>query len=315
MSNYKFSGDILDDILQRAGETTDSTSDFYADAIRYMNRAYQSIYSGGSELDPTVDEAWWWLRKSSPGVLTLRPKKVGTATMTQDSDVVTLAAAVAVSMVGEFFKVDSFADVFRVKTHTAATTAVVLDSPYTGTAGAGQAWTSRIMEYTLATDVLRVIGPIRTYQNSEDTVKGVELNELERVYPLTLLNDSQPRLFAMVGEQKVRFSHSVTALTRGDYDYLFKPADLTDSGTEEPLVPESYRRIIADTALFFLHMDKNDNRASNTGLLAKNGLTAMGRENRRRLVRFGGHYGKVVPRAGVGQSQDPVRTQSGLIIG
>ena len=73
MANYTFSSDLVNDILFRAGEPIDGTSDFDSVALQYLNRAYQSVWSGGSEILPQINEQWWWLRKDDQGVLTLNP--------------------------------------------------------------------------------------------------------------------------------------------------------------------------------------------------------------------------------------------------
>ena len=61
MSNLQFSADILDDMLFRAGEPTDGTSEYESKALESLNRAYQALWMGGAELDTTINEDWWWL--------------------------------------------------------------------------------------------------------------------------------------------------------------------------------------------------------------------------------------------------------------
>ena len=68
MANLKTTTDILQDALFHAGEPQGTNSEYYNQALTYLNRIYQEICSGGSMLDPNIDEKWWWLRKSTPGV-------------------------------------------------------------------------------------------------------------------------------------------------------------------------------------------------------------------------------------------------------
>src|SRR3989304_5879373 len=92
MSNYTHSQDLVTDILFRNGEPTDGTSDFDSVALQYLNRGYQIVWTGGAELDPSLNEKWLWLRKNPPGVLTLEPRIVnGTVRVTKGSTAITFS--------------------------------------------------------------------------------------------------------------------------------------------------------------------------------------------------------------------------------
>jgi len=68
--------------------------------------------------------------------------------------------------------------------------------------------------------------------------------------------------------------------------------------------------------LYFLHTDKNDNRADGVGMLARSGLRAMARENRQRKTAVSRLMGKILPRqTELPQNVAPLRTEAGLIIG
>ena len=325
MANLRTSADLKANILFRAGEPTDGTSDFDAAALIYLNRAYQILWMGGAEFVPNIQEDWWWLRKSRPGILTIQPaidsSKVsvshGSANITFSS---APSPAIDLSLAsGWFFKTKNQADVFRVLTHTSGTTAATLDSVYTGTTATGASYLLFKAEYVLATDVLKIESPMRTYQDNLSEIDGVALSALERDYPLNNIQAGVPRRFAFVGERKVRFSHTGPSTTgnliRSEYDYLQRPADLTDA-TGEPLVPMAYRKTLSDLALTFLHMDKNDDRAGTVGGLAKAGIIAMSKENRQRQNAMSRTMGKIQPRQQwLPRNLAPLRTESGLIIG
>jgi hypothetical protein len=326
VANYTFSSDLLEDVLFRAGEPTDGTSDFDTTALRYLNRAYQIIWTGGGEFDESLNEEWWWLRKRPPGVLTLQPKiTAGTVQVTNGSASITFTAAPdpaldASTASGWFFKVDAHPDVFRILTHTSGNTAATLGSVYTGPTATAARYTLVKLEYPLATDVLRIFSPMRVQQGGRAEIEGRDVNALDRDYPLTHLQGGVPRAFAPVGERTVRMSHSGgasgTALIRAEYDYLRRPADLTDSGSEEPLVPQPYRKVLADMATFYLFLDKNDARAEGAGRLAQGGLRAMAREQRRRQQSTARTNGQILPRpSALPHYQTPPRTESGLILG
>lgn len=329
MANLTTSADILDDVLFRAGEPTDSTSDFYAAALRYLNRAYQTIWMGGGELDPSlVNTTWWWLRKATPGTLTLLPEiTTGTVLVTNNSTSITFSSAPPASVAGYHFKATDHGDVFRISAHTAAATAATLDAVYTGATTAAATFWLRKVEYDLASDVMNIIGPIRVYQDGVYDISMMEAREIDRMFPLATLDTGMPRAFATIGERltssdpmTVRFSHAggsggSTDLIRADYDYLALPSDLADD-TAEPLLPRQYRKILSDLAGAWVMTDKNDNRAPSLMGAAKAGLQAMARENRRRWQTAGSTMGHIYPRPNhLSAFAPPLRTSSGLIIG
>ncbi len=321
MANYQYSGDLVDDILWRAGEPTDGTSDFNAVALTYLNRAYQAVWMGGSEIDPSLQEEWWWLRKDPPGVLTLEPRiTTGTVNVQNNNTGITFSSAPASDLDNWFFQVDDHADVFRISAHTAGAAAATLDAVYTGDTNATASYKVFKLEYAIASDVLRLLSPMRIYQDSKREVDGVPLTELERRYPLYNVQSGVPELFAPITESKVRFNRyggtSSTDFMRTEYDYLYRPADLTDSGSQEPVVPRQFRKTLADAGVFFLFMDKNDNRASAAADLARAGLRAMKRENQHRWASMSRAYGKIMPRQqDLDEYRFPLRTESGLLIG
>ena len=325
MANYQYSADLVNDVLFRVGEPTDGTSDFESAALQYLNRAYQIIWTGGGEFDETLNEEWWWLQKRPPGVLTLQPKIVaGTVQVTNGSASLTFSSAPdpaldASTASGWFFRVQDHPDVFRVSTHASGAVAATLDSVYTGPTATAKSYVLAKLEYPLATDVLRMFSPMRVAQESRNEIEGRSLTSLDRDYPLRLIQGGVPRAFAPVGERAVRFSHtggaSGTKLIRAEYDYLRRPADLTDSGSEEPLVPQPYRKVLADMAAFYVFLDKNDGRAEGAGKLAQGGLRAMAREQRRRQQITARTNGQIIPRPDQLRRIEVPRTESGLILG
>jgi hypothetical protein len=279
---------------------------------------------GGAELDPTIQEDWWWLRKSPPGNLVLQPAIItGTVLVTNNSAAITFSSAPAVDLDNWFFKVDAHEDVFRISAHTAALAAATLDSVYTGTTTAAATYKVFKLEYDLASDVLRPIAPMRGFRAERQfKVGGMDIAALDDRMPLTITESGVPDAFAMVDENTVRFNRypgtASTDLLRLEYDYLYKPAALTDSGTEEPVVPIHWRHVLSDWATMWLFLDKNDDRVDGVGLAAKNGLRAMAIENRHKSgAMAGGALGQIRPRQDQYQRavRGPLRTAAGLIIG
>ena len=202
MANLTTSADLLDDALSRAGEKTDGTSDLNGDAIVFLNRAYQGIWSGGSEIDPTINEVWWWLRKDTQGVLTLNPViDAGTISVTNNSTSVTFSSAPAASMAGRHFKVDDHADVFIISAHTAAASGATLESVYTGDTDAAASFKSMELDYDLASDVLYLTAPLFAFQSGQHEIPIISLEELKRQWPLNQTGSGVPKNAAQMNTQ------------------------------------------------------------------------------------------------------------------
>ena len=336
MANLTTAADLLDDILFRAGELQtagDRTSDLATQALIYLNRVYQCICLGGGELLPDMAEEWWWLRKSPPGTVILEPSfATGTVSLTNNLTSGSFSAAPAASKAGWFLKVQGsspgHADVPRISTHTAAATAFTLDAVWTGDTGATYSYDCFKLEYELAaTDILRLISPFRQYRESdpEYDVDIIDALAMDAGYPVALVTSGTPSKAAVVKVDSsslhtLRFNRwggtAATELVRLEYDYLYMPAALTDAAGSIPAVPHYWRRVLADWALFFLHSDKNDERAAVVGAQAKAGLRAMERENQKKQGRVGRfQMGRISPRPADSSTQGVLRTSSGLIIG
>jgi hypothetical protein len=221
------------------------------------------------------------------------------------------------SVAGYFFRVTDAPDVFRISTHVAGAVGAVLDTVYTGDDDTTADYRLMKLEYDLATNALKVMAPMKISRDGRFDVLGCSLSEMERDYPLNLIEAGAPERFSMVDEDTVRFNRYGSDdgdLIRVDYSYMKRPDDLTNSATEEPLVPLTYRHVLADMALYFVLHDKDDTRAINIATQAKSGIKAMSNENRSRFT-MTGEMGRIFPRqANRGRSSVP-RTESGMILG
>lgn len=318
MANFQYTTDIKSDVLFRAGEQTDGTSDYDALVLRYINRAQMAIALGGCEFAPEINEDWWWLRKDPPGVLTLQaPYEDGDVVVVNNSTTITFSVPPTFSASGWMFR-STNGDVFRVISHVAGDPSATLDSVYTGLSGT-YAYTLFKVEYTLASDCLRIVGAMRGYADGQFRIDGCESQSLDRDWPLGLIEQGRPSRFAPVTETKVRFNRcGVTTnggLIRVEYDYLYRPADLTASVGEEPVVPKHFRYLLADMALFWLYLTKDDNRDQKLSQIAARGIEGMKRENDRKKVVYGTNFGRINARGGANADNAPLRTESGMIIG
>lgn len=334
MANYTTIEDLVDDVLFRAGENGNAASlagsDYYNAIVKYLNRAYQSIWNGGGELLPDISEQWWWLQAYGSGVLTLLPVfDDNTVQVSNNSTTITFSSAPQrsssnISVQGWHFKVDDHADVFRITSHTSGATSATLDSVYTGDNDTAASFRAFKIDYTLASDVAEINGPFRAYQSgfTGNRVEKIGPRELNDRWPMEQISSGVPQNYALIAQQSglwtVRFSHyggnSDTELIRLDYDYTAQPSDLTDAATA-PAIPREYRKILADWALYFVYQDKEDSRADAALALAQSGLRAMAIENRRRNTRTSRAYGRIFPRASDrSKLKGPLRTESGLIL-
>jgi len=156
MANFRTSQDIKKEVLARAGELTDGTSDFDARVMEHLNNAYHSLISGGNEFGPDVDEQWIWARSKRPAVLTLLPAvEDGTVTLTKGSTVGTFSSAPTDSQEGRYLKIEARDEYFRIRTHAAGGTAFEIDQEYTEDTGTFNFRSIRL-EYELSDDLVVV---------------------------------------------------------------------------------------------------------------------------------------------------------------
>ena len=250
MANLRTNSDLVQNILARSSEPPGTVSEFYSQAVVYYNQVYQSLCSGGNELDPDVDETWWWLRKATPGIVMLQPAfTAGTVALTTGDTTATFSApptdssGTPIGVQGWFLQPDAQQGaVYQVSSHTVGNAVATLDSPYAGQAATSSQHKTYKLEYTLAADCKEVIGPMRTQYDTPREISASEKVAMRRHYPIGRQDPDIPRLFAPVSEANsvltVQFSNYVTSLTRAEYDYIAMPVDLADD-SGEPLVPSN----------------------------------------------------------------------------
>lgn len=316
MANLQFSSEILNHGLFRSDEATDGTSDYDAQALIYLNQAYRSLYMGGNEFDVNSNEIWWWL-KATDNIIMQSSIKVGTVSVTLNNAAATLSISQSVDLAdGWYFKATDHADVFQISAHSG--TQLTLDSVYTGDTDTAAEYRLMKLEYDLSSATLKPIDKMRSFQDSFYKVEGIAESSFDDFYPLNLTESGVPDRFTMMGETRVRFntygSDTADELIRLDYDFLTRPADLTDSDSEEPLVPKQYRHILSTMIAYYLMVEKDDDRATLLFTEARRGIMAMRKENRSRWVMIG-EMGQIYPRPHLlNQFNRPKRTESGLIL-
>jgi len=171
--------------------------------------------------------------------------------------------------------------------------------------------------YTLSASVASIVAPMVGFRDNPRII-GLSPERMDELYPMPELTTGIPEAFALENTQTVRFSHGGRtdgASMRVEYRYRPVVADLYDSVASVPLVPLEWRHLLADMALTYLLLDKNDDRSNAIALSARTGLAAMLKENRRRIPKMDTLTGHIFPRASTMNTRSPLRTESGLIIG
>lgn len=135
MSQFRTTADILDEILQEAGEPTNGNSPYETLAITYANHALHAIIAGGSIHNLLVDEPWVWARARHPITLELQPAVTASFIATADSTAITFDSAPASSVEGWHFQTQGKSTVYKIMNHTAGATNAQLDSGFIDSTG------------------------------------------------------------------------------------------------------------------------------------------------------------------------------------
>jgi len=313
--------ELKEDVLFRASEPL-TGSQWDSKTLDYLNRTYRTLSTGASEFLPEYVEDWWWMRQDAN--LLLEPiYNTGTMLVTLGSTSITFNPAPAVSMVGRRLRItsgNSPPDLFIISAHTAASTAATLDGAFTGDTQATASFEIMKVEYALSSLVQVLMSPMAAFQ-MPNRIYGVSPERLDELFPTVRLRGGIPECFALEDERTVRFSHG--GRTDGKQmrvEYRYRPfvTDLTDSTASIPLVPTQWMHVLADMALVYVLLDKNDDRSNAAALGARSGLGAMLKENRRRNTKIDYLSGHIAPRQGLNRknpNSGPLRTETGLIIG
>lgn len=313
---YATAQDIHTHVLFRGFEAA-AGSKFDTVVLDYMNRSYQMLCTGVSEFLPEYIDDWWWLRRRA--TLTLSPVyETGSISLTAGSTALTFSIApIGYGFMNWMLKVEGHPEIFKIASHVADDTAAVLDSPWTGDTGAGLQFKLMKVFYDLEADTSSILSPMQGFR-SNPSIKGMSPERLDELYPISELSPGAPQAFSLETLTTIRMSHG--GLTEGKsckINYIYRPTVplLTNEASSIPLMPLEYRPILADMALTYLWLDKNDDRSNATALSARTALAAMLKENRRKLKKMGGEsVGHIYPR----QTQRGgrlLRTETGLIIG
>lgn len=226
---------IKNSVLFRCGELTDGTSAYDSKALEYINQIYRSILSGGNEFNLDLGKPWVWAKARTPGTLVLQTEYSGTAAVVNGSTSVTLSAAPAVSLKGQYFRVLDGGDFYKVLSHSG--TSVTLDAAYTSSTNAAASFKVYFLEYDLPQEIERLVGPMVVDKQQDfnapmdGLIYGVDMSNINESYPLKFIRGSIPTNFAQISRGannkiRVRFNDQAGSQTRVSFDYIPTYSDL-----------------------------------------------------------------------------------------
>lgn len=182
MAQFRTTADLVDSVLNRAGETTSGSSayDTNGDVLGFLNRVHFSLVAGGTvplgkDATVEIDETWPWAKASRPMVLELQPKiTTGTVTLTLGSEVGTFSSAPTVSVAGWYVQVTGVEGTYRIASHTASATGFELDGAWPLTSVSAGSFTLFKLDYDLIPEYL-VIDSTNNKLDFKKTSAGSEL--------------------------------------------------------------------------------------------------------------------------------------------
>jgi len=170
---------------------------------------------------------------------------------------VTVDATVTPTLLGAKSRFGSLDYACRITAHTAGTALITVDA-LADTLAAGTTTVIYQDEYTLASD----LGDL--YEGGLWVGDGTfvplwSLTRLLSTYPDPPSGQWPPSACARLTNRLIRLSHYPTSVERVEYHYATAPAD--PSGTGDLIIPQRWRWVLSDGALYFAYLLKSDKRA------------------------------------------------------
>ena len=135
---------------------------------------------------------WQWLRNKA----NLQHKSffsTGTASVLSNSVAVTLTESPGISYKGYYFSADGYSEVYQIRSHTANTSAIVLDVPYTGSTNATvkfKIWTDALILPSDCEEILEI-----SHQFSPRPLDNMGLQEFRRVTSTQPKGEGRPSIY------------------------------------------------------------------------------------------------------------------------
>ena len=204
------------------------------------------------------------------------------------------------TLVGEMFTAPHLSAWPRVEVHPPDTYDITWDAPWVDASGSitGAFWK---LDYTLPADVLRVLDPIRAFQQGPDQARcgeitGIDRLQMERAWPIRSVAMGVPNAYAVIAERTLRFNRPAHAPIRIEVDFMQVPPVLYDNANSVPREPLEYRHVLCDIALAYLLVDKDDSRAMTAAQAAARRLLSMQRREQAIGTQIASDYGALQTR-------------------
>lgn len=264
---------------QLSGSSTQRT-----DIVSHLNRAHKIVLAGGGILNYTDtgkrlrnEVVFPFARSQNPKIVTLLPSvTTATITATRNSNAVTFSADPnsGVSVANYFVRINSEAELYRISSHTAASTSAVLDGVYVGSANVSAANCEIFpLQYNVGnSDILQLISPARSYDARDQMIKIVDKDKMLEQYPLSNVRVDFPKLGAIVKESDgtvtLQLNSYPSDLERIEIDYIPVPTTLNTSNSD-PIIPEQYRLVLSHLTVHLMSVRNDDARAEKHLALAR----------------------------------------------
>lgn len=257
------------------GHQLSGSSSQRTDIVSHLDRAHKIVCAGGGFLNYDEsgrrmrdDTVFSFARAQNPYVLTLIPEiSTANVTATRNSTSVSFGADPnsGTSVAGYFLRVQNEQELYRIASHTAASTSAVLDGAYVGPANVSAANCEILkLHYSLgSSDILRLVSPIRAF-GDYDKINLVDKAELTDQYPLQDTQIEFPSCAALIKEDAgtltLQFSSVPLDYERIEIDYVPIPTTL-DTTSSNPIIPAQFRLVLAHLAIYFMSIRNDDARA------------------------------------------------------
>src|SRR5215510_4954274 len=345
---YENARQLKEDVIFRAGESSfTGVSQWSTKIIDYLNRAYTELGTGASSFLPEYVEDWWW-RRVDVAFLIEPVYNTGSVTISSGNVISFSTPPLNASYLGgriRIFEEGAPPATYVINLHNLGDVNAQLDTNYMGTSGVPYQFQLMqtlydIPEYVEPNagankTILETINSPMICHGVQDRVLGVAPERMDELFPVDRLMPGMPQMFALYEQTaktsigpltasqyskgRVRFSHAGRVdgkKLRLEASGRAKLTKLADDPSSIPLVPEEWRHVLADMALTYVFLDKNDDRANAAALGERTTLAAMLKENRRKATKINARMGHISPRQDkLMIAKGPLRTESGLIIG
>jgi|SRR3990167_8493372 len=222
MSQFRNTADILDEILQKAGEVTNGNSPYETLALTYANKVHHAIVAGGNIFDLDVDESWTWSRSRYPIIMELKaPVTAGTVSCTNANTTITFTTASSTSLEGWHFQVNGKPTTYKITQHTASNTVAIIDSAFVDSTSTTYTYKAFKLDYT--------IEPL--YIHVDNYNDRIDFQETAATTLSATLTHGTYELTAFATHVATRLGTAGTASYTGTYDTISRQFAITANVT------------------------------------------------------------------------------------